>query len=69
MCIRDSYGTEYWREVINFEAMARHGVIDPEDLKLFHWADDPTAAFDLLSTELMKNWGHGNGIHPPGEIP
>ncbi len=62
------YGTEFWREVINFEALAKHGVIAEDDLKLFHWADDPKTAFDLLSHELMKYWGHGNGIHPPSEI-
>ncbi len=62
------YGPEFWREVINFDALAKYGVIAQEDVKLFHWADDPDAAFDLLSKELMKNWGHGNGIHPPSEI-
>ncbi|MDZ7637890.1 MAG: TIGR00730 family Rossman fold protein [Bryobacterales bacterium] len=63
------YGTEFWREVINFDALARHGVISPEDLNLFHWADDPQTAFDLLVAELKKNWGNGNGVHPPGELP
>lgn len=62
------YGAEFWREVINFDALARHGVIAPGDLSLLHWADDPGEAFDLLSKELMKNWGHGNGIHPPSEM-
>lgn len=59
------YGTEYWREVINLEAMAKHGMISPEDLQLFHWADDPQTAYEILTAELQKNWGNGNGVHPP----
>ncbi|MCZ2157306.1 MAG: TIGR00730 family Rossman fold protein [Bryobacterales bacterium] len=62
------YGTEFWNEVVNFDALARHGMIAEEDLKLFHWADDTKTAFDLLTTELMKNFGHGNGVHPPSEL-
>ena len=46
------YGPEYWNEVINFEAMARHGLIDREDLKLFDFADDPAAALALLKEGL-----------------
>jgi predicted Rossmann-fold nucleotide-binding protein len=26
------YGSDFWKEVINFEALARHGVISPGDL-------------------------------------
>jgi predicted Rossmann-fold nucleotide-binding protein len=29
------FGNDYWRRIINFEAMAEEGVIDPEDLALF----------------------------------
>src|SRR5262249_45168741 len=42
------YGSQYWNEVINFEALVRHGMISPEDLSLFHYADDPQRAFELL---------------------
>jgi uncharacterized protein (TIGR00730 family) len=48
------YGTEYWREVINFQALVRHGMISPEDLDLFRYADSPEEAFDLLVNGLMK---------------
>jgi len=47
------YGKQYWQEIINFEALARHGMISPEDLDLFHYADDPQTAFELLKSGLM----------------
>ncbi len=52
------YGSSYWREIINFEALVRHGMIDPKDLELFQYADDPAAACallqNLLQTETMQ---------------
>ncbi len=42
------YGTAHWNEIINFEAMVRHGMIAREDLSLFQFADDPAAALALL---------------------
>jgi uncharacterized protein (TIGR00730 family) len=46
------YGSEYWKEIIDFDALVRHGMISPEDLKLFHYADDPQTAFELLKAGL-----------------
>jgi predicted Rossmann-fold nucleotide-binding protein len=37
---------------VNFEALARHGVIAPEDLELFRFADTPQAALDILKREI-----------------
>lgn len=48
------YGSKYWNEIVNFEALARHGMISPEDLRLFQFADDPQTAFELLKPSLMK---------------
>jgi uncharacterized protein (TIGR00730 family) len=42
------YGSTYWNELINFEALVRYGVISPEDLDLFKFADDPDTALRLL---------------------
>ena len=42
------YGSSYWNEIINFDALVRHGMIAREDLALFQFADDPAAAFALL---------------------
>ena len=46
------YGSQYWKEIINFDALVRHGMISPEDLKLFRFADDPTTALGLLQKGL-----------------
>ena len=42
------YGSAYWKEIVNFEALARHGMIAPEDLRLFEYADDPATALARL---------------------
>ena len=46
------YGTAYWKEIVDFEALARHGMIDPADLALFSFVDDPQAALALLQAKL-----------------
>ena len=46
------YGSQYWKEIINFDALVRHGTISPEDLELFSFADDPAAALRLLQKGL-----------------
>jgi len=47
------YGSAYWKEIVNFEALVRHGVIAPEDLNLFHFADTPQAALDVLAASIQ----------------
>ena len=47
------YGSAYWREILDFEALARHGMIDPQDLELFRYADDPQEALALLQGLLQ----------------
>jgi hypothetical protein len=46
------YGSSYWKEVINFEALVKHGMIAPEDLALFQYADDPAAALALMQAGI-----------------
>jgi uncharacterized protein (TIGR00730 family) len=46
------YGTEYWNEIVNFEALVRHGVVAREDLDLFDFVDSPQSALDLLSARI-----------------
>jgi len=48
------YGTKYWHEVLNFEALVRHGTINADDLKLFQYADDPETALAILQDKLTK---------------
>jgi uncharacterized protein (TIGR00730 family) len=42
------FGAAYWREVVNFEALVRHAMIDPADLALFRLVDDPEEAWQAL---------------------
>jgi uncharacterized protein (TIGR00730 family) len=47
------YGSAYWKEVINFDALLKYGMISAEDMDLFQYADDPQTAFDMLKEGLM----------------
>jgi uncharacterized protein (TIGR00730 family) len=49
------YGAEFWKEMVNFEAMVKWGVISPEDLNLFHIFDDVDTAFTHLQAHLAKH--------------
>jgi uncharacterized protein (TIGR00730 family) len=42
------YGSTYWKEVINFEALVRHRVVAEGDLELFSFVDAPGAALERL---------------------
>ncbi|MGZ4853510.1 MAG: LOG family protein [Halobacteriota archaeon] len=46
------YGSDYWNEIINFDALVRHGMISREDLNLFRYVDDPATALVLLQSAL-----------------
>jgi uncharacterized protein (TIGR00730 family) len=47
------YGSAYWKEIVNWDALVKYGMISPEDLNLFQFADDPQTAFELLKPCLM----------------
>jgi uncharacterized protein (TIGR00730 family) len=47
------YGGTYWKEVINFEALVRHGVIAAEDLELFSFVDTPAEALARLQKGIV----------------
>ena len=49
------YGSQFWKEVINFEALVRHGTVSREDLELFEFADDVDTAQRILQEGLMKH--------------
>lgn len=54
------YGEAYWKEVLNLEALARWGMISPDDLSLFRFFDQVGPAFDYLRDELDR-------IYPPSK--
>ena len=47
------YGSNYWKEVINFDALVKHGTIGAADLDLFQYADDPETAFAMIKEHLL----------------
>ncbi len=46
------YGKPYWDEVLNLDAMVKHGTIDPADLELFKTTDSVEAAFAYIVGRL-----------------
>ena len=48
------YGSSYWKEVLNFEALVRWGTVSKEDLDLFQLADSPQQAFKIVKEGLEK---------------
>jgi uncharacterized protein (TIGR00730 family) len=59
------YGTSYWNEVLNFDALVKHGMIDPADLGLFRLVDQPRGALEAL----QKGLGSGQGPAEPSFAP
>ncbi|MFQ3582578.1 MAG: LOG family protein [Chloracidobacterium sp.] len=51
------YGEAYWREVVNFEALVKWGMISPSDLEFFRYANTPEEAFVYLRDCLMEIYG------------
>jgi len=43
------FGAEFWNKVINFQALAEEGVINFEDLNLFHWVETAEEAWAKIS--------------------
>jgi uncharacterized protein (TIGR00730 family) len=51
------YDQSYWREVINFDAMVKHGVISQPDESLFTYAETPEQAWDqCVAGGVMTRW-------------
>ncbi|MYL96494.1 lysine decarboxylase [Novosphingobium sp. FGD1] len=43
------YGREFWERVIDFEALAEEGTINPGDLELFRWCETAEEGWDHIS--------------------
>jgi len=63
------YGTSYWNEVINFDAMVKHGTIAEDDVSLFDRADDPATAFEILKDKLTRFYLTREPPTEPGAAP
>src|SRR5213595_3981221 len=54
------YGSEYWKKLINFQAMIDAGTIAADDLELFKMVDSPEEGFEYLRDGLTQH--HLGGI-------
>ncbi len=48
------FGTEYWKQVIDFDALVRHGTIDARDLELMYRTDSVDDAYDWTVGRLTE---------------
>lgn len=51
------FGREYWKRIIDFQALADEGVISQGDLELFTYVESAEAAWEILEPALSG--GHG----------
>lgn len=58
------YGAEYWKTIIDFDALVKYGVISKTDLNLFKFADTPREAYQYLVRELTKNYPYETSLLP-----
>ena len=49
------FGKDYWDEVVDFEALVRHGTISPEDVRLVHRTDSVDEAFAWVTQQLTEH--------------
>ncbi len=42
------FGSEFWKKLVNFDALVEQGTISEADLKLFHYVDEPQQAWDVI---------------------
>ncbi len=63
------YGSSFWKEVINFDALVRHGMISPEDLELFQFVDNPGDALSALKTFLGAHYLQPHQVRAAEDLP
>ncbi|RGE39724.1 TIGR00730 family Rossman fold protein [Comamonas testosteroni] len=50
------FGKEFWKKVLNFDALIEEGTISPKDLNLFRYTDDPAEAWSLIQQYYQTGW-------------
>jgi uncharacterized protein (TIGR00730 family) len=48
------FGTEFWDDIIDFDALVRWGVVSPSDLDIIHKTDSVDDAFEYLKSRLER---------------
>ena len=49
------FGAEYWRNVIDFDALVRHGTIDAKDVELMRFTDSVDEAYVWIVKQLTEH--------------
>ena len=49
------FGTDYWRQVVDFDALVRHGTIDARDVGLVYRTDSVDDAYDWVVRQLAEH--------------
>ena len=49
------FGTEYWRHVVDFDALVRHGMIGATDVELMYRTDSVDDAYDWIVLRLAEH--------------
>ena len=65
------YGSDFWREIVNFDALVRYGMISEDDMNLFRFADSPQSALQILKEGLTRYYLDPESTlqHPMEEAP
>lgn len=42
------FGSDYWKKLLNIDALLEIGAISPDDVQLFQYCDDPQQAWDAI---------------------
>jgi len=48
------FGSKFWDDIVDFDALVRYGTISPEDVQLFHRTDSVDEAYDLITSGLTE---------------
>ncbi|MCB1177219.1 MAG: TIGR00730 family Rossman fold protein [Leptospiraceae bacterium] len=46
------YGSDFWKKLINFQVLVDNGLIDEEDINLFHFSDSVEDTIQYLKTKI-----------------
>jgi uncharacterized protein (TIGR00730 family) len=49
------FGAQYWKDVVNFDALVKYGTISPADLDVFHRTDSVDEAYDIVTRGLTES--------------
>ncbi len=49
------FGTDYWSQVVDFDALVRHGMINAADVSLVHRTDSVDDAYDYIVKHLTRD--------------